>query len=163
MYRRMGVEIGDNCNFQFDVIIDYSHYWLISIGNNVTLAPRVHILAHDASTKLHLGYTKIAMVRIEDNVFIGAGTIVLPGVKIGKNAIIGAGSIVTKDIPENVVAAGNPARIIYSLEEYVSTERARMIKSPKFDFSYTVSKNVNVYKRKEMKKQLSEIKVGFLE
>ena len=76
MFKRMGVKIGDNCKFQFDVVIDYAHYWLITIGNNVTLAPRVHILAHDASTKHHTNYTKIGLVRIEDNVFVGAGSIV---------------------------------------------------------------------------------------
>lgn len=65
----MGVKIGGNCKFQFEVVIDYSHYWLIEIGNDVTLAPRVHILAHDASTYNHFGYTKIGKVKIEDNVF----------------------------------------------------------------------------------------------
>ena len=85
-------KIGKNCKIQGEVIIDYSHYWHITIGENVTIAPRVHILAHDASTKLHLGYTKIGKVDIGNNVFIGAG------------------SVVTKNIDESGVYFGNPAK-----------------------------------------------------
>ena len=112
VYKRMGVKIGDNCKFQFDVVLDYSHYWLIEIGNNVILAPRVHILAHDASTYNYVGYSKIGKVKIGDNVFIGANSIILPGTIIADNVIIGAGSVVTKDVPKNKLAYGNPARII---------------------------------------------------
>ena len=83
------------------MLIDDSHAWLIEIGDNVTLAPRVHILAHDASTKLYLGYTKIGRVRIGNDVFIGHVTIILPGVTIGDNVVIGAGSVVKSDIPDN--------------------------------------------------------------
>ena len=85
MYKRMGVEIGHSCKFQFDVIIDFSHFWHVKIGNNVTLAPRVHILAHDASTVHSLGYAKIGNVNIGNNVFIGAGSFILPGVNIGND------------------------------------------------------------------------------
>ena len=80
-----------------------SHCWLISIGDNVTLAPYSQILAHDASTYNFIKYTKISDVTIGNNVFIGAGAIILPNVKIGDNVIIGAGSVVTKDIPNNSV------------------------------------------------------------
>lgn len=163
MFKRMGVEIGDNCKFQFDVVIDYSHYWLISIGNNVTLAPRVHILAHDASTKHHLGYTKIAKVIIADNVFIGASSIILPGVTIGKNSIIGAGSVVTKDIPENVVAVGNPAKVICTLEAYLENENLKLKSSPTFDSSYTLREGVSEVKKEEMRGVLGEVKVGYID
>ncbi|WP_253200562.1 DapH/DapD/GlmU-related protein [Clostridium sp. CF012] len=95
---KMGLKVGKNFNRLGGCIIDDSHCWLITIGDNVTLAPRVHILAHDASTKMYLDVTKIGLVDIGNNVFIGAGSIILPNVKIGNNVIIGAGSIVTKDI-----------------------------------------------------------------
>lgn len=62
-----------------DVVIDPSHLWHIVIGNDVTLAPRVQILAHDASTKRHLGWTRIGKVTIGDRVFVGTSTIILPG------------------------------------------------------------------------------------
>ena len=88
-FRRMGVKIGDGTKIQGDVIIDYSHYWLIEIGKNVTLAPRVHILAHDASTKRELGYAKLGVTTIGDDVFVGANSIILPGVTIGAGSILG--------------------------------------------------------------------------
>lgn len=65
----MGMKVGENFKRLNGVILDPSHCWLIEIGNNVTMAPNVHILCHDASTKQHLGYTKIGRVTIGDNVF----------------------------------------------------------------------------------------------
>lgn len=106
-----------------ECIIDPGHCWLISIGDNVTLAPRVHILAHDASTKRILGYTLIGRVTIGNNVFIGAGSIILPNVKIGNNVIVGAGSVVSRTIPDNSAALGTPARIICSYEEFVEKRK----------------------------------------
>ena len=77
---KRGLKVGTNFSMQKECIIDDSHCSLITIGNNVTLAPRVHILAHDSSTKMFLGYTKIGKVTIEDKVFIGkelAGKIII--------------------------------------------------------------------------------------
>jgi len=107
-----GLRVGKNFNRQEKVIIDPSHCYLISIGDNVTFAPRVHVLAHDASLKKTLGYTKIGRVSFGDNVFIGAGSIILPNVKVGNNVIVAAGSVVTKDIEDGFVVAGNPAKFI---------------------------------------------------
>ena len=129
---KMGLKVGQNFGRLNGVILDPSHCWLIEIGDNVTLAPRVHILCHDASTKLFLGYTKIGRVTIGDNVFIGAGTIILPGVTIGSNVVIGANSTVTHDIPENSVAVGSPARVIKSLDNYLAKEQERMQISRKY-------------------------------
>ena len=120
---KRGLVVGKDFNGMGGVIIDPSHCWHIKIGNNVTLAPRVHILAHDASTKLFLDHTRVSNVTIGDNVFIGAGTIVLPDVSIGNNVVIGAGSLVSRDIPDGCVAVGNPARVVKSLEEYLNKER----------------------------------------
>ena len=91
----------------------------IVIGDNVTMASGVFILTHDASTNMHLGFTKKAPVKIGNDVFIGANTLILPGVTIGNRVIIGAGSIVTKDIPDNCVYAGNPAKKIKDIDEYL--------------------------------------------
>ncbi len=128
-----GLRIGEDYAVMGEVILDPSHCWLIEIGNKVTIAPRVHILAHDASTKRELGYTEIGRVRINDNVFIGAGSIILPGVTIGNNVIIGAGSVVTHDIPNNSVAVGNPCRVIKTYDEYMQTHRKRMETAPLFE------------------------------
>ena len=150
VYKRMGVKIGDNCKFQFDVIIDYSHYWLIEIGNDVTLAPRVHILAHDASTFNHVGYSKIGKVKIGNNVFIGANSTILPGVIIGNNTIIGAGSVVTKDIPENSIAVGNPAKVIGDIPTFLSKTKEEMSKYPLFEEEYTLRAGVNSEQKLKM-------------
>lgn len=140
---KRGLKVGDNFKRMGEVIIDPSHCWHISIGNNVTLAPRVHILAHDTSTKLFLGYTKVANVSIGNRVFIGAGSIVLPGVTIGDDVVIGSGSVVTKSIPSNSVAVGNPAKVICSLDDYISKEKLKMQDENVFDASYTVRNNIN--------------------
>lgn len=162
-FRRMGVKIGEGTKIQGGVIIDYSHYWLIEIGKNVTIAPRVHILAHDASPKYELGYTKLARTIIKDNVFIGANAIILPGITVGESVIIGAGSVVTKDIPANVVVAGNPARVICLTKEYYEKVRSKMNSQNKFDESYTTRKNVSEEKRREMIEILEQYGCGFVD
>jgi maltose O-acetyltransferase len=157
----MGVKIGVNCKIQGEVIIDYSHFWHVTIGNNVTIAPRVHILAHDASTVLHAGYAKIGKVDIEDGVFIGAGTIVLPGVVIGENAIVGAGSIVVNNIPENTVAVGSPAKVVSTLSDYLVKVNSQMNDYPIFEEEYTLRKDVSKGRMKEMNQKMKD-RYGFV-
>ena len=161
VYKRMGVNVGENCKFQFDVIIDFSHFWLIEIGNDVTLAPRVHILAHDASTYNYVGYTKIGKVKIGNNVFVGANSTILPGVIIGNNTIIGAGSIVTKDIPENSIAVGNPAKVVGDISTFIYKTKEEMSKYPLFEEKYTLRGQINGKMKEEMK-TLMKKKYGFV-
>ena len=111
-YVKAGLKLGKNCDINPGVVFDISHCWLIEIGDNVTIAPEAYILAHDASTFQQLGYTKIGKVKIENNVFIGARAIIMPGVVIGKNAVVAAGSVVTKSVEANSVVGGNPAKLI---------------------------------------------------
>ena len=125
LYKR-GLRVGKSFVRMGGVIIDPAHCYHIKIGDNVTLAPRVHILAHDSSTYMFLGKTRAANVTIGNNVFVGAGTIILPGVHIGNCVIIGAGSVETKDIPENSVAVGNPCKVISPLGDYLAKEQAKM-------------------------------------
>lgn len=146
---KMGLKVGKNFLRMDGVILDPSHCWLIEIGDNVTMAPRVHVLAHDASTCYHLGYARIGRVTIGDNVFIGANSVILPCVKIGANSIIGAHSTVSKDIPDNVVAAGSPAKIICTLEEYIEKNRKLMLTNPVYEEEYTLRKNVSDEKKQE--------------
>lgn len=159
---RMGMKVGKNFGRLHGVILDPSHCWLIEIGDNVTMAPRVHILCHDASTKQFLGYTKIGRVNIGDNVFIGTESVILPGVTIGKNVIVGANSTVTHDIPDNSVAAGSPAKIICTLEEYLSKEKKRMENSPCYGEEYTLRKSVSLEKRLKQKQELKD-KIGYID
>lgn len=158
----MGMKVGKNFKRLHGVILDPGHCWLIEIGDNVTMAPRVHVLCHDASTKTFLDYTKIGRVTIGDNVFIGAESVILPGVTIGNNVIIGANSTVTHDIPDNTVAAGSPARKICSLEEYLEKERKRMETAPCYGEEYTLRKDVPMEKRMQQKAEL-EGKIGYID
>lgn len=158
----MGMTVGKDFKRMHGVILDPGHCWLIEIGDNVTMAPRVHILCHDASTKQHLGYTKIGRVTIGDNVFIGAESVVLPGVTIGSNVIIGANSTVTHDIPAGSVAVGTPARVICTLEEYLEKEKCRMETAPCYGEEYTLRQNVPMEKRLQQKEDLTG-KIGYID
>ena len=98
-------------------LVDDGHIYVgdkVMFGPNVTIATANHPIEPTLRAK-GLQYNKD--VHIEENVWIGAGVIVIPGVHIGKNSVIGAGSVVTKDIPENVVAVGNPCRILREISE----------------------------------------------
>ena len=152
---KKGLIVGKNFQPQVGCIIDPCHCWLIRIGNNVTLAPRVHILAHDASTLNLMGYSKVGLVIIGDNVFIGAGSIILPNVRIGNNVIIGAGSVVTKDIPDNTVAVGNPAEIIAKTDDFIAKNKENLGKRPIFDRSYS-EKFITQEKKNEMIEKLRD-------
>jgi maltose O-acetyltransferase len=90
----------------------------IAIGDDVQIGPNVQLLTPthpiDPDTR-RAKWEAAEPIAIEGNVWLGGGVIVLPGVTIGENTVVGAGSIVTKDLPPNVVASGNPARVVRSL------------------------------------------------
>ena len=158
-----GLECGENFFMNFGCYIDFSHCWLIKIGNDVTLAPYVTILAHDASTKKYLGYTKISRVIIGNNVFIGAGSIILPGVTIGDNVIIGAGSIITKDIVSDSVVFGSPGKITCKTKDYINSQKLKINNENTFDSNYTLRRGINKEKKSEMIRKLDVFKIGYVE
>ncbi|WP_374291634.1 DapH/DapD/GlmU-related protein [Desulfovibrio desulfuricans] len=160
VYKKMGLVVGENFNMQGEVFIDESHIWHIEIGDSVTLAPRVQIFAHDASTKMHLDYTRIGKIKIGSRVFIGASSIILPGVTIGDDVIIGANSVVSRDIPSGNVAAGAPAKIICSTENYLSRKRSEMQRTPCFGDEYTGRNNVTPAMKNEMNAKMD--KIGYI-
>ena len=96
--------------------------WIITLGNNVHITNGVKFITHDGGTLLYrhiipdLEITK--PITIGDDVYIGNNVLLLPGVKIGNNVVIGAGAVVTKDIPDNSVAVGVPAKVIKTADEY---------------------------------------------
>jgi len=90
----------------------------ITIGDDVQIGPNVQLLTPTHPTEpdpRRAKWEAAEPIAIEDNAWLGGGVIVLPGVTIGENTVVGAGSIVTKDLPSNVVAVGNPARVVRSL------------------------------------------------
>jgi len=158
----IGLMVGRNFHREHGCINDPAHCWLITIGDNVTLAPNVHILAHDASTKRALGYARVGCVTIGDNVFIGAGVIILPNVKVGGNCIIGAGSVVSRSIPDNSVAVGSPARVISSTPSYLQRNRELMQVRPIWDESFTLRKDITSEQKLAMREALAD-GIGFIE
>lgn len=93
---------------------------MVSIGNNVFIANNVTLTTagHPIDTeRRNKGLEYAWPIRIGNNVWIGAGVLVLPGITIGSNVVIGSGAVVTRDIPDNVVAVGNPCRVMRSITE----------------------------------------------
>lgn len=157
-----GLKVGKNFKRQEKTIIDQWHCWLIEIGDYVTLAPRCHILAHDASTADTLGFTRIGTVKIGNNVFVGAGTIILPGVCIGNNVVIGAGSVVSKDIPDNSLAVGTPAKVVCDLDSYLHKKSEELLHSPVFGTAYTLKYGINSQQKQTMQNALKDCRFGYI-
>ena len=139
LLKKMFNEIGENCyieppfranwggknvhfgndvdaNFNLTLVDDGE----IFVGDNVMFAPNVIVATatHPIHPELRKKQAQYNLsIYIGNNVWIGAGSIILPGVKIGNNSVIGAGSVVTKDIPANVVAVGNPCKVLREIDE----------------------------------------------
>ncbi len=120
--------VGKNFFFQPRIIPDEPK--LISFGDNVSVASGVTFVTHDVIDKVlnkmdynFKFYYNCAPIEIGNNVFIGCNVTIMPNVKIGNNIIIAAGSIVTKDVPDNSVVGGNPAKIISTFEKYVENRK----------------------------------------
>lgn len=117
-FRKKGVQIGENCKIFSNISTTESY--LIELGNNITISTDVKFITHDNSiAKINNKYTDVfGKIKVGDNCFIGANTIILPGVTLSKNIIVGAGSVVTKSFTEeNIIIAGNPAKKISTFEE----------------------------------------------
>lgn len=150
---RMGLKIGNNVDIMDGFFLDPTHCYLISIGDNCVLAPNVRLIAHDASMKQHLGYTRLGKVKIEADCFIGDSVIILPGVTIGKGAIVGAGSLVTKDISPETVAAGNPCRVVCSRKNFLQKYDQHIVSS-KTPFSELEQDQLTISQKNEVSKFL---------
>lgn len=125
------IEVGDNFFANYNLtILDVAK---VKIGDNAQIAPNVSI--YTAGHPIHpdsrnSGYEYGIDVTIGDNVWIGGNVVIMPGVTIGDNVVIGAGSVVTKDLPDNVIAVGNPCRVVREITE---ADRDYYYKDRKFD------------------------------
>ena len=153
-----GFKAGKNFHYNSGYPIDSNWPWLISVGDDVTLATGVKLLAHDASTARISGvHTKIGIVKIGNNVFIGANSIVLCNTRIGDNVIIGAGSVVTHDIPSNSVYAGNPAKFICTYDDFATKHRTAQKDHKRFNkYKWSEWQSASKEEWKKMREDLQD-------
>jgi acetyltransferase-like isoleucine patch superfamily enzyme len=125
--RNIGINLEVDPRFiSDDVYLDEMDYSLITIEKNVTISKGVTLLTHDFSITQPLmnhdkniqGGELLQPIHLKKGCFVGANSIILPGTCVGENVIIGAGSVVKGNIPDNVVVAGNPAKVIKTIESY---------------------------------------------
>lgn len=108
-----------------------SEPWMVTLNDNVYITAGVQFITHDGGTlvlrKHHPDLEWSAPITLGNNVYVGVNTIILPGVEVGDNVVIGAGSVVTKSVPSNTVAAGNPARRIRSFDDYLERMKEKSL------------------------------------
>jgi acetyltransferase-like isoleucine patch superfamily enzyme len=133
--RFLGVKVGQRCKIYTTPHNFGTEPWLIEIGNDVTIGQGVQLITHDGTSRLFRKRlpemnpfgNRFATIVIQDNCFIGNNAILLPGIEIGPDSAVGAGSIVTKSVPPQTIAAGNPARVLKTLDKYIENYRQRMV------------------------------------
>lgn len=131
--RYIGVNMGENIHIYGNPLHMFgTEPWCITLGSNVYITREVLFITHDGGTLLYrkeipdLEIT--SPISVGDNVYIGVRSIILPGVKIGNNCIIAAGSVVSKDVPDNSIVGGVPAKFIKSSDEYLEGVKERSLK-----------------------------------
>jgi maltose O-acetyltransferase len=132
--RAMGMTIGQDVLLPASTWIDVSHCFLISIGDHCGFGDGCLILAHDAQMDEYLDAARIGRVVIHPSCHIGARSIILAGVEIGPRTIVGAGSVVSKTLPPDTVCAGNPAKVICTIDQYLDKHRQRLATSRQFPY-----------------------------
>ncbi len=148
--REMGMQIGKGVNLPMSTWIDAPHCFLISIGDNCGFGELCVILAHDAMPNEYIDATRIGRIIIHESCHFGTRTVILPGVEIGPMSIVGANSVVSSDIPPHSVAAGNPAKVICTLEEYLEKQKNAMKNLPLFPYKEYDMKYITPEKKREM-------------
>jgi maltose O-acetyltransferase len=133
--REAGMHIGADVWLPASTWVDPDYCFLISIGDHCGFGEECFILAHDAQMDEFLDAARVGRVVIHPSCHIGSRTVILPGVEIGPRTIVGANSVVSGSLPPDTVCAGSPARVICSLEEYLTRHRAKLATFPKFTYA----------------------------
>lgn len=135
LLRSSGMHIGVDVWLPASTKIDRDFCFLISIGDHCGFGEECLILAHDAQMDEFLDAGRVGRVIIHPSSHIGSRTVILPGVEIGPRTIVGANSVVSRSLPPNTVCAGAPARVICSLDDYITKHRDNLRSQPTFEYS----------------------------
>lgn len=128
----LGLKVGRNVWLGENVYFDPAFPWLIEIGDDVDISFDVVILAHDAAPRPALGYSRVGRVRLERGARVGCRALIMPGVTIGEGAFVGAASVVLQDVPPHTLVAGNPAKKVASVPDYLASQREAMQGRPQW-------------------------------
>lgn len=157
---RNGLSLGKDVYLNDGFFLDPSHCFLITIEDGVVFGPGVKVFAHDASSLKVAGKTKIGLVRLGRNCFVGANSVILPSSSIGSGSILGAQSLLSGHVPGGEVWGGNPAKFIMTVEEY----RKRLEAMPGPDFTeaeYAIGR-ITPERKRRMIEALREHRFGFM-
>ena len=158
-----GLELGSGTFIARGAYLDPGHPWLISIGDESGLSPGVIILAHDASMKRHMGFTRIARVMIGERVFVGAGAIILAGSRIGDDSIIGAGAVVRGDIPPASLVVGNPGKVVADVKAVAAWHHQAATRGPSWPHEgWTIGRGITDARKRAQREALANGNSGYL-
>ena len=147
--KNKGIKIGEKCVIEKDVIFG-SEPFLITIGNNTRISKGVNFITHDGGIWVlrNLGLVdktavKYGKICVGDNVNIGWNAIIMPGVSIGNNCIIAAGAVVTKDVPDNTIWGGVPAKKIETIGEYYEKNKNEL----DLTYGFSLKQKIDYFKK----------------
>lgn len=130
--RSIGVRVGQDCRLLGLTPTTFgSEPYLITIGDHVTVTAGVRFITHDGGAwvfrREQPDIDVVEPITIEDNVFVGLGATLMPGVTIGRDSVVAAGALVTKDVPPRSIAGGVPARVLCTIDEYWERNHQRFL------------------------------------
>jgi maltose O-acetyltransferase len=149
-----GIRIGKDVHIGDTARFDWSHGRHITIEDAATLAPGVRILCHDASAKRRIGATWVAPVTIGRGAFIGAESVLMPGVTIGVGAVVAAGAVVTRDVEPGTIVAGIPAKVMGSVADLDARRQEQMATWPQFPSAEYEQDELSAEKDEELRQAI---------
>jgi maltose O-acetyltransferase len=158
-----GLELGTGTFIARDVYLDPGHPWLITIGDDAGLSPGVIVMAHDASMRRHMGYTRIGRVVIGKRVFVGAGAIILPGSRIGDDSIVGAGAVVRGGVPPDSLVVGNPGKVVTDVTSVAAWHLEAAMRGPCWPHEgWTLGRGITEARKRAQREALENGISGYL-